>query len=264
MAPEQARGEAVDQRADLFALGSMLYATCTGHAPFRGDSAMSVLRQVCDVQPQPIRAIDPEAPAWLDGIIRKLHEKNPAERFQSAAEVSDLLERCLAHVQHPDRHPVPALAAHLGKEASRTLPRRRPHRRPVATVLMVILIGGMGLLSMLWPARPVAHEKQEPSEEISGQASVTLPDEDAGTDVAIDFRQLRSELDGLQRSLVEAAEDATDSTASQIAGAARRATRLERELIAEGDVGPDLIASQMERIRQRLQVLARELGVRPE
>jgi serine/threonine-protein kinase len=264
MAPEQARGEAVDQRADLFALGSMLYAMCTGRAPFRGDSAMSVLRQVCDVQPQPIRAIDPEAPAWLDGIIRKLHAKNPAERFQSAAEVSDLLERCLAHVQHPDRHPLPPLAVQLGKEMSRALPRRPPHRGPVATVLMVALVGGMGLLSMLWPERPVTHDKQEPSEEIAGQASVILPGEDAGTDIAIDFRQLRNELDGLQRSLVEAAEDATDGTASQITDAARRAARLERELIAEGDVGPDPIASQMEGIRQRLQVLAQQLGVRPE
>src|SRR5262249_18273251 len=48
MAPEQARGEPVDQRADLFSLGSTLYAMCTGRSPFRADSSISVLKQVCE------------------------------------------------------------------------------------------------------------------------------------------------------------------------------------------------------------------------
>src|SRR5207244_867342 len=72
MAPEQAQGESVDQRADLFALGSTMYAMCTGRAPFRGDSGMAVIRQVCDVEPCPIRSINPDVPIWLEGIVRKL------------------------------------------------------------------------------------------------------------------------------------------------------------------------------------------------
>ena len=107
MAPEQAQGESVDQRADLFALGSTIYAMCTGRAPFRGDSGMAVIRQVCDVEPPSIRSINPDVPAWLEGIVRKLHAKDPAQRFQSADEVADLLGRCLAHVQQPDQHPQP-------------------------------------------------------------------------------------------------------------------------------------------------------------
>ena len=114
MAPEQADGESVDQRADLFALGSTLYAMCTGRAPFRGSSGLAVLRQVCDVEPTPIRALNPEVPVWLEGTVRKLHAKDPAERFQSASEVAELLERCLAHVQQPDRQPLPRLAEDLG------------------------------------------------------------------------------------------------------------------------------------------------------
>src|SRR5205085_5669050 len=107
MAPEQARGEAVDQRADLFALGSTLYAMCAGRAPFRGDSGWAVIRQVCEAEPPPLRSLNPDVPAWLEGIIRKLHAKDPSRRFPSAAEVADLLERCLAHVQQPDAHALP-------------------------------------------------------------------------------------------------------------------------------------------------------------
>ena len=81
MAPEQARGEAVDHRADLFSLGSVLYAMCTGRPPFRADNALAVLRRVCEDTPRPIREINPDIPDWLAAIIAKLLAKDPAERF---------------------------------------------------------------------------------------------------------------------------------------------------------------------------------------
>jgi len=62
MAPEQARGEAVDRRSDLFSLGSVLYAMCTGRAPFRADGTMAVLKRVCEEAPWPIRGANPEIP----------------------------------------------------------------------------------------------------------------------------------------------------------------------------------------------------------
>src|SRR5262249_22599971 len=55
MAPEQARGEALDHRADLFSLGSVLYALCTGGPPFRGENTPAVLRRVEEARPRPIR-----------------------------------------------------------------------------------------------------------------------------------------------------------------------------------------------------------------
>src|SRR5207245_7406903 len=55
MSPEQARGEAVDQRSDLFSLGSVLYALCTGRAPFRASGSMAVLKRVCEETPSLIR-----------------------------------------------------------------------------------------------------------------------------------------------------------------------------------------------------------------
>ena len=101
MAPEQARGDAVDHRGDLFSLGSMLYAMCTGHPPFRADTPLAVLRRVTDEAPRPIRQVNPDVPGWLEAIVARLMAKDPDERFQSAAEVALLFERCLAHVQQP-------------------------------------------------------------------------------------------------------------------------------------------------------------------
>jgi serine/threonine protein kinase len=107
MAPEQARGETTDHRADLFSLGSTLYAICAGHPPFRAETPLAVLRRVCDDEPRPLRAINPDVPAWLEAIVGRLMAKDPARRFQTAAEVTDVLGRCLAHVQQPLAVPLP-------------------------------------------------------------------------------------------------------------------------------------------------------------
>jgi serine/threonine-protein kinase len=111
MAPEQARGEAIDSRADLFSLGSVMYAMCTGHPPFRAETTLAVLRRICDDRPRSVREINPEVPAWLAAIIEKLLAKNAAERFQSADEIAELLGKWLAHVQQPTTIPPPVIAA---------------------------------------------------------------------------------------------------------------------------------------------------------
>jgi serine/threonine protein kinase len=108
MAPEQARGEPVDHRADLFSLGSVLYAMCTGRPPFRGPSAVAVLRQVSDQEPAAVRSLNPDIPGWLEALVGKLMAKNPADRFQSAAEVAALLESYLAHLRQPTTTAVPS------------------------------------------------------------------------------------------------------------------------------------------------------------
>src|SRR5215471_15900625 len=108
MSPEQAEGKAIDQRSDLFSLGSVLYAMCTGRAPFRASGTMAVLKRVCEETPGPIREANPEIPDWLVAVVERLHAKGPADRFPSAAEVAALLGRHLAHVQHPSVVPLPA------------------------------------------------------------------------------------------------------------------------------------------------------------
>ena len=99
MSPEQASGDRLDPRSDLFSLGSVLYALCTGHPPFRAGSAMAVLRRVCDDTPRPIREINPEIPEWLAAVVAKLQAKDPGQRFASAAEVATLLSRRLTQLQ---------------------------------------------------------------------------------------------------------------------------------------------------------------------
>jgi serine/threonine protein kinase len=99
MAPEQAKGETLDQRADLFSLGSVLYQMTTGRPPFRAVNTLAVLKRVAEDNPRPIREIIPETPQWLCDIIAKLHAKDPNERFQSAREVADVLADCEAQLK---------------------------------------------------------------------------------------------------------------------------------------------------------------------
>jgi serine/threonine-protein kinase len=116
MSPEQARGDVLDARTDLFSLGSVLYAMCTGRPPFRSETSFGVLRRITDSAARPIRDVNPEIPDWLCALVERLHAKEPSERLGSAAEISSLLEQCLAHVQQPAVVPLPdALQPEAGK-----------------------------------------------------------------------------------------------------------------------------------------------------
>ncbi len=99
MAPEQALGKKLDQRADLFSFGSVLYQMVCGRPPFRAPSALAVIKRVAEESPRPIPEIIPEVPPWLCDIIAKLHAKNPADRYQSAREVADVLADCEAQLK---------------------------------------------------------------------------------------------------------------------------------------------------------------------
>ena len=77
MSPEQARGERVDHRSDLFSLGSVLYAMCTGRPPFRGESLSAVITRITEDTPRPIEQFNPEIPAWLVSAVQRLLEKEP-------------------------------------------------------------------------------------------------------------------------------------------------------------------------------------------
>lgn len=113
MSPEQARGEMVDFRSDLFSLAGVMYAMCTGRAPFRAESTFGTLQRICDATARPIREINPEIPEWLAAFIGRLHEKDPNHRFQTAHEVLLLLEQCLAHLRQPDAVPLPVVVTDL-------------------------------------------------------------------------------------------------------------------------------------------------------
>lgn len=109
MSPEQARGESVDPRSDLFSMGSVLYTACTGRPPFRSEAAYGILRRITDTEPRPIRELNPEIPEWLCHIIERLMAKDPARRFQYASEVAEIFEGCLAHHEQPTQVELPRL-----------------------------------------------------------------------------------------------------------------------------------------------------------
>ena len=100
MAPEQARGETLDHRADLFSLGSVLYQMVGGRPPFRATNTVAVLKRVCEDTPRSLGDVLPGTPDWLEAIIFRLLEKERSARFQSAKEVDDLLTRCQRELEH--------------------------------------------------------------------------------------------------------------------------------------------------------------------
>src|SRR5262249_4826845 len=112
MAPEQAAGGLVDHRADLFALGAVIYAACTGRSPFRATTLQGVLQQVTAAAPPPLRALNPGVPRRLEALVHRLLAKDPAHRYGSAAEVADALRKLLVELQGP-----PVAAPRLGKMA---------------------------------------------------------------------------------------------------------------------------------------------------
>jgi eukaryotic-like serine/threonine-protein kinase len=96
LSPEQARGEAVDARSDVYSVGCMLYELVTGAPPFTGDSPVSVAYQHVREDPRLPSSINPAVPPALDAILLKAMSKNPANRYQSAAEMRNDLLRAIA------------------------------------------------------------------------------------------------------------------------------------------------------------------------
>jgi serine/threonine protein kinase len=95
MSPEQARGERVDARSDLFGLGSVLYLMATGRSPFAADSTPATLRRVCDETPTRADQVRPEIPVDLAVLIERLMAKRPADRPESADAVANRLRDLL-------------------------------------------------------------------------------------------------------------------------------------------------------------------------
>ena len=96
LSPEQAQGNPVDQRSDVYALGCVLYEMLTGSAPFTGDSPLSIAYKHVRENPDPPSTLNPDVPKELDAIVLKAMAKNPDNRFDGAAEMREDLARFLA------------------------------------------------------------------------------------------------------------------------------------------------------------------------
>jgi serine/threonine-protein kinase len=96
LSPEQARGEAVDARSDVYAAGCVLFELLTGEPPFTGDSPVAVAYQHVREDPKPPSSLNPRVPPQLDAIVLKAMSKGPANRYQSSAEMRGDLVRVLS------------------------------------------------------------------------------------------------------------------------------------------------------------------------
>jgi serine/threonine protein kinase len=137
MSPEQAAGNHVDHRTDLFSLGSVLYALCTGHSPFRADSTLGVLKRVTEDKPRPIQELNDNIPECLAAVVYRLLAKDPNERFSSACQIADLLASYLSELQTYGQ----VLSAHEGlapENEQKTRTQLVAQRKPSSTILGLV------------------------------------------------------------------------------------------------------------------------------
>lgn len=174
MSPEQARGEAVGPQSDLFSLGSLLYAVCTGRPPFRGETSYGILRGITDHAPRPIRELNADMPGWLEAIIGKLLSKDPRDRFGSAQEVAQLLQECLAHVQHPTIVCLPDRALDLVQSTASNAKRRFLASTP-RIVAIALTSGAMTLAALAWWTLATKVKPDHAGSQGSANTAMVLP-----------------------------------------------------------------------------------------
>jgi eukaryotic-like serine/threonine-protein kinase len=137
MSPEQARGEELDARTDLWSFGAVLYEMATGVRPFRGDSSAVVFKAILDATPTPAVRLNPDVPAELERVIDKALEKDRKLRYQSAADMRTDLERLK---RNSESHKVPEMA--------------RRARWPRAAATAAILLAAVGAAYYFFVRRP--------------------------------------------------------------------------------------------------------------
>ena len=188
MSPEQALGEPVDPRSDLFSLGSVMYVMCTGAPAFQAESVVGIMRKVSDRPHAPIPTVNPQIPAWLVEIVDRLLAKRPEDRIQSAIELATLLEtgwarmeRELAYAAVSAMPPASTTTAHQSSPAH-TRPRGRGR---VWTAVMCLAAGlVIGLAVFLIRATDGEYELQTDDPAISAkleeQGGITVEDRKTG------------------------------------------------------------------------------------
>ena len=194
LSPEQAQGQPVDGRSDLYSLGCVLYEMVTGRPPFLGESPVTVASKQVLEQPLPPSKLSTDVTQALDAVILRALGKNPANRYQSAEEMRTDLERVTRglSVEPP---PVPALAPTQAMDrpaaSTEVLPLAEPGRRspwiPVAVTLILVAVLG----AVLWllaatllgddPTTPVLievpsviGERQKAAEDLLEEAGLTV------------------------------------------------------------------------------------------
>src|SRR5207302_678352 len=131
-------------RADLFSLGVVLYELCTGQTPFEAKTPLAVMKKLTEEAHRPVRELSPDVPEWLAGVIDRLLAKSPADRFQSARDVAELLDQLHA-------------ALKTSSDVAPVCPEKRRRRLHQAGVILAAVAAGAVATAAgalwLWPGR---------------------------------------------------------------------------------------------------------------
>lgn len=163
MALEQARGEKVDGRSDLFSLGAVLYRLCTGKFPFPGTTVMAILAALAITEPQPIRQANPEIPADLARLIEELLARTPEQRPESALAVARRLEAMEKQFHPATVAYAPPVPPQHGRWLSRSL----------MAVAVVVLLSGLAI--RYYPRGNRPHEPEPKPVPLAEAAPAAIP-----------------------------------------------------------------------------------------
>jgi eukaryotic-like serine/threonine-protein kinase len=201
MAPEQAQGrhDLVDERTDVYGLGAILYEILTGRPPFIGPKTSEIIRKVCNESPTPPRQILPEISQSLEGVCLKALRKPSGERYTTAAELAQEVQRYLAD------EPVQAFAEPWTTRALRWARRHKTYVA-AAAVLLVTATVALAASTVL-----VTNEKKE-AERQGGQARHAVQLLTKVADIGFDDR-----LDPLQKEFLEDALTYYEQFTSRVA-----------------------------------------------
>jgi TolB-like protein/Flp pilus assembly protein TadD len=170
MSPEQVEGKVVDQRSDIFSLGTMLYEMATGCRPFQGDSPASLMSAILRDMPSGVDEERQELPHHLGRIIRQCQEKDPEDRYQSVKDVRNELKSLKKETE------TGAISASRGLDA-KPAP-RSGWRSPLITVGAIAMVATIVLL-VLWGRTKTTRSTGAGAAEVASEAQ---HDQVAGTD----------------------------------------------------------------------------------